>query len=291
MYDVIIIGSGPAGISASLYTARANLRTLVVTKGRGSLEKAGRIHNYYGMDPDATGLEILETGIEQARSFGVEIIEDEIVGLNTYEGLQAVGLKDSYSGRSLILAMGAPRRRLPFDGIDRFEGKGISYCVACDGFFYKGKKTAVIGYNEFMVHEAMELAGITEDITIMTNGNSIEVNEPHMHRLSGCRVISDEIKGFFGEEALEGVELRNGNRELFDGVFIAYGSASCADLAMKAGIITEKGVISTEADMQTNIPGIFAAGDCTGGLRQIASAVGKGAVAARSAISYLRAMS
>nr|HPJ20980.1 FAD-dependent oxidoreductase [Clostridia bacterium] len=88
-----------------------------------------------------------------------------------------------------------------------------------------------------------------------------------------------------------GVELRNGNRELFDGVFIAYGSASCADLAMKAGIITEKGVISTEADMQTNIPGIFAAGDCTGGLRQIASAVGKGAVAARSAISYLRAMS
>ena len=288
MYDVIIIGRGPAGISASLYTSRANLRTLVISKDWGNLERAGKIHNYYGTDPDVSGMDILENGISQAMSFGVEFADDEIIGLNALDGIEAIGLRGLYKGRALILAMGAPKRKPSFENIGRFEGNGISYCVACDGFFYKDRKTAVIGYNDFMVHEAMELSGITKDITILTNSRPLEVSDENLSETAGFKLNDDEIKGFFGDEFLEGVEFKSGHKEEFDGVFIAYGSASCTELAMKAGILMENGAIVTGNDMQTNIPGIFAAGDCTGGLRQVSTAVGKGAAAARAVMGYLK---
>jgi thioredoxin reductase (NADPH) len=291
MYDVIIIGRGPAGISASLYTSRANLRTLVISKGWGNLEKAGEIHNYYGTNPGSTGMEILENGINQAKSFGVEFIEDEIVGLDAFDAIEAVGLVGRYKSRSLILAMGSPKRKPAFDNISKFEGNGVSYCVACDGFFYKDRITAVIGYNDFMVHEVNELSDITNKITVLTNGMPFDVSEEHMAEISNYSIVTDEIKGFFGDEFLEGIELKSGEKRSFDGVFIAYGSASCTELAMKAGILTEKGAIVIDRDMQTNIPGIFAAGDCTGGLRQVSTAVGNGAEAARAVMRYLKAVS
>ncbi|MBN1624556.1 MAG: NAD(P)/FAD-dependent oxidoreductase [Clostridia bacterium] len=291
MYDVIIIGRGPAGISASLYTSRANLRTLVISKDWGNLEKAGEIHNYYGTNPGSTGMDILENGIDQAKSFGVEFIEDEIVGLDTLDAIDVVGLAGRYKSRVLILAMGSPKRKPAFDNISKFEGNGVSYCVACDGFFYKDRKTAVIGYNEFMVHEVTELSNITKKITVFTNGMPLDVSDVHMAEISDYSIVTDEIKGFFGDEVLEGIELKSGDKKVFDGVFIAYGSASCTELAIKAGILTEKGVIIIDRDMQTNIPGIFAAGDCTGGLRQVSAAVGNGAEAARAAMRYLKTAS
>ena len=187
--------------------------------------------------------------------------------------------------------MGAPKRRPVFENIELFEGNGISYCVACDGFFYKDRKTAVIGYNDFMAHEVSELTNITNNITILTNGKPLEVSDEHLHEISECKINSDEISGFYGDDVLGGIEFKSGVTESFDGVFIAYGSASCTELAMKAGILTDNGTIATEDSVKTNIPGVFAAGDCTGGLRQISTAVGKGASAARAVMQYLKSLS
>lgn len=291
MFDVIIIGRGPAGISAALYTSRANLRTLVISKDWGNLQKAEKVHNYYGTDIDASGMDILQNGVSQAKTFGVEFVEDEAVGLNAINGIEVVGLSDVYKGKALILAMGAPKHKPAFENIEKFEGNGISYCGSCDGFFYKDKKIAVIGFNEFMVHELMELSNISRDITILTNGVELDVTKEHHSEIAKFTMITDKINGFYGKDFLEGVEFDSGGKENFEGIFVAYGSASSADIAMKAGIMIENGSIVADMEMKTNLPDIFAAGDCTGGFKQIAVAVGEGAGAAKSAIQYIRSLS
>ena len=288
MYDVIIIGKGPAGISGALYTVRAGLKTLIISNGWGSLEKAEKIQNYYGLQTAVSGMELLTAGVEQAKNLGVDFVDDEVVGLNGFDGVEIVGLKDNYKGNSLILCMGSPKKKLPFVNLDKFEGNGISYCGICDGFFYRDKKIAVIGYNEYMVHEAVELKDISSDLSVLTNGRALDLNEDGKKAISGLKVDEEKITGFYGEDYLLGVEFSSGRKEDFDGVFIAYGSASGMEMAMKTGLLTENGAVSTDEKQCTNLPNIFAAGDCTGGFKQIAVAVGEGAVAAKSTIEYVR---
>lgn len=288
MYDIIIIGGGPAGISASLYTIRAGLKTLIIAKDRGNLAKAHKIQNYYGVGTDVTGIELIENGIEQARQLGAQFIEDEIVGLEGFDDITVKGIKGEYKCKGLILAVGAPGKKLPFKNLTAFEGKGISYCAACDGFFYRNKKIALIGYNEYMAHEAVEIREISSNTTVLTNGMGVDVDENDMDMIRGLKVDDEKIKGFYGEEYLLGVEFDSGRKEEFDGVFIAYGSASGADMALKTGLLTENGYISADENQCTNLPNIFAAGDCTGGFKQVSVAVGEGAAAGKSAIEYIR---
>lgn len=290
MYDVIIIGRSPAGISASLYTARAKMKTLVIYNGWGNLEKAERIQNYYGTETDKSGMEILSNGVKQANSLDIDFAEDEVVGLDAFDGVEVTGVNKTYQSKALIIAVGAPRKKPSFVNLEKFEGNGISFCGACDGFFYRDKKIAVIGYNEYMLYEAIELADITDDITVLTNGLDIDISEDRIRELDGFDSSEDEIIGFYGNENLEGIEYKTGRREGFDGVFIAFGSAGGMEMAMKSGLLTENVKIIVDDYMKTNIPNIFAAGDCTGGFRQIAVAVGEGAAAAKSAIEYVRRM-
>lgn len=289
MYDVIIIGGGPAGISASLYTARAGLNTLIVAKGWGSLEKAHDIQNYYGTEGGMSGLELLENGRKQADSLGVRFIDDEVVGLNGFDGIKVQGLKDSYEGKALIIAMGSPRKKLSLLNLAEFEGKGISYCAACDGFFYRDSKIAVFGYNEYMIHEVREIKELSGDVTVFTNGRNLEIAGEDESVLDGIGINRKEIKGFYGSDFMEGIEFKDGLREEFQGAFIAYGSASGMEMALKTGLLTENGAIVTDDRQCTNLPNIFAAGDCTGGFKQVSVAVGEGALAARSAIEFIRA--
>lgn len=290
MHDIIIIGGGPAGISASLYTVRAGLSTLIIAKGWGSLEKAEKIQNYYGLGSDLTGKELLENGLEQAKNLGVDIIEDEVVGLNGFDGIVVEGLKDEYKSKALIIAMGSPRRKLRFKNLDMFEGKGISYCAACDGFFYREKKIAVIGYNEYMAHEAVEIKDISSDVTILTNGMPIDISKEDTHMIEGLHIETDKIKGFYGDEYMQGIEFESGRKEDYEGVFLAYGSATGMEMALKTGLLNEKGAITVDERQCTNLPSIFAAGDCTGGFKQVSVAVGEGAVAAKSALEYVRSI-
>ena len=288
MYDIIIIGGGPAGISASLYTVRAGLSTLIIAHGKGSLEKAEKIENYYGIGSELNGNQLIGNGIEQAENLGVEIIDDEVVGLKGFDEMTLQCIGGEYIGKALIIAMGSPRKKLPFKNIEKFEGNGISYCAACDGFFYRDRKIAVIGYNEYMVHEAVEIRELSDNLTILTNGMPLEIEDADNGLIDGIAVDSEKIEDFYGDDYLLGIEFESGRKEDFEGVFIAYGSATGMEMALKTGLLTEDGIIVADEKQCTNLPNIFAAGDCTGGFKQVSVAVGEGAVAAKSAIEYVR---
>lgn len=291
MYDVLIIGRGPAGISAALYTVRANLKTLVIANGPGSLEKAERVDNYFGISQTISGRELRASGEEKARSLGVSFEADEIISIQGEGPVVLRGVRSEYRGRCLILAVGKNRKEPPVNNLGNYEGKGISHCVTCDGFFYRNKRVGVLGFNDYMAHEVGELVHVTRNVTILTHGQPLAVSGRNAPVLEGLPVETKKISVLYGKDVLEGVELEDGERIPLDGLFLAYGSPGATGLALQAGILLTGGDIVADRAQKTNIPYIFAAGDCTGGFLQASKAVGEGAVAGRSAIEYLRSHS
>jgi len=281
--NVVIIGTGPAGISAALYTTRAGIKTTVIGKGTGALEKADKIENYYGFADPISGKELISNGILQADRLGVEIIFDEVVGIGYADKFSVKTTKKEYLADSVILAMGASRQAVKIKGFEKFEGHGISYCAVCDGFFYRGKDVAVLGCCEYARAEIMELLSIAKSVTLISNGHPTSANFP-----PNVKIISTPIKEFSGGAALEKVIFDDNTEIAVSGVFVAIGVAGSADMAKKLGIATTGNVITVDAKMATNIPGFFAAGDCTGGMLQIAKAVYQGAVAGTEVIKFLR---
>jgi thioredoxin reductase (NADPH) len=169
--SVIILGSGPAGISASLYTIRANIETHIITNGTGSLDRAEKIENYYGFDKPVSGRSLAISGETQAKRLGVRFTEGEAVNL-IWDGSFKVTLSDGtlYAADSVIVATGMPRRTPKIEGIERFEGSGVSRCAVCDAFFYRGKNVAVLGNAEYAAHEAEELVHVAASVTLLTDG-------------------------------------------------------------------------------------------------------------------------
>ena len=144
-YDVIIIGAGPAGISASLYTQRGNLKTLVLYKDKSSLEKTDKIENYYGFENGISGEQLYKKGINQAQNIGVDVQKEEVIKIDIIsEGFLVKSSKEEYISKVVILATGNKKNKPKIKGIEKFEGKGVSYCAICDGFFYRNKSVAVI---------------------------------------------------------------------------------------------------------------------------------------------------
>jgi thioredoxin reductase (NADPH) len=289
MYDVIIIGKGPAGISAALYTHRANLKTLIIGKNNSSILKAHAIENYYGL-PKISGEELINIGINQAKDLGIEIIDKEVISISMEDTFNIITENENYKAKTVLLATGQPYNKLKIINIDIFEGKGISYCTTCDGFFYKGLKVGVLGYNDFTIHEANELKAFTNNITIYTNGNKLQLSDKYSEDIKEYKVNEDKIKSFNGGEFLDSITYDDDRTEEINGMFIAFGSASSADFAKKLGILTDndKKSIKIDKNYMTNLEGIFAAGDCIGGFKQIATAVGEGSLAAKGIIKYVR---
>lgn len=283
MPDVIIIGKGPAGISASLYTVRAGLDTLIIGKSGSSLEKAEKIENYFGLEEPLSGDELLWRGENQAKNLGVRIIDGSVSELGYDDTLYIKASGGTYKAPSVIIASGAPRKTVPIRGLAGFEGRGVSYCAVCDGYFHKGKNVAVIGTGDYAVSEALELVPVTKSVTLLTNGEKMQAAVP-----DGIQVDERKIAELYGIGHLEGVSFADGEKVPFSGVFVAMGSASVADLARKLGIEVQGNSIRTDEQQATNVPGVFAAGDCTGGLMQVAKAVHEGAQAGLSAIQYVR---
>ena len=175
VYDFLIIGYGPAGISAALYALRSGHSVQIVGYDGGALAKAHLIENYYGLATPVSGKELLETGKSQARQLGAEISEDQITDLFFDGTLFVASSKEKqYSGRVCILATGAARKKQPFAGLSKLEGHGVSYCAVCDAFFYRQKNVAVLGSGEYALHEASELKQVASSVTILTNGNELE---------------------------------------------------------------------------------------------------------------------
>ncbi len=274
MYDCIIIGKGPAGISAAIYISRSNLKTLVIGKENTALSRAKSIENYYGFEDSISGEEMFKNGIKQAEKQNIEIKNDEVIDIEYGNGAYIVKTVNSeYETRTIVLATGKSRKTSNIEGESTFEGKGISYCAICDGFFFKGKNVAVIGDGEYALHEAEVLKNITDKITIFTNGSKL----PENRSLSIQNVIEGRIDSIKGNTKVEEILLEDKRSIPIDGIFIAQGIASSADFAKKLGILVKNNDIIVNENMETNVPGIYAAGDCTGGLLQICKAVYEGA--------------
>ena len=274
MYDVVVIGSGPAGTSAAIYAKRRKLSVLVISKGNGALSKADKIENYYGFPEPISGKELYENGIHQAKNLGIEIIEDEVVSLQFIENFEIETVNSHYQSKAVILATGTNRTTPNIKGIREFEGKGVSYCAICDAFFYKGKDVVVLGNGNYAIHEMEQLKPVAKSVTILTNGEPMVEN-----RSVDVEVNSNKIREFRGDDKIQEVEFENNTKQPVSGVFVALGTASSSDLARKIGARTEKDRIVVNERMETTVPGLFACGDCTGGLLQISKAVYEGAIA------------
>lgn len=274
MYDVIVIGSGPAGITAAIYSKRRNLSILVISKGNGTLQKAEKIDNYYGFENGISGKELYINGIKQAKNLGIDFIEDEVINIEYINQFTIETVNSKYEAKAVILATGVSRNVPNIKGIKEFEGKGVSYCAVCDSFFYKGKDVAVLGDGNYAIHEFETLKPIASSVTILTNGNTMVEN-----RDSSIEVNSKKIREFRGDTKLEKVEFEDNTIQNLNGVFIAMGTASSSDLARKIGARIENNNIVVNENMETTVPSLFACGDCTGGLLQISKAVYEGAKA------------
>ncbi len=282
-YQAIIIGGGPAGVSAALYLARAAIKTLIIENGPGALSRAHKIDNYYGVA--ASGSELYTKGLEQAKELGITVINDEVLNVE-YTASFTVHLKNTakiLTAPVLLLATGTKNITLNLPELVEFEGKGVSYCAVCDGFFFRKKQVAVLGNGAYALHEAEYLKHLATSVTILTNGkdDSLAVS-------AGFTVRKEVIKAIVGENKLQSIHFAEGPALNVDGLFIAMGTADSTDIARKLGAHLDGRFIKIDTNCATNIPGLFAAGDCTGGLMQIAKAVHEGARAGLAALKFIR---
>ena len=287
MKNVIIIGSGPAGISAALYTVRAGIPTTIISKGLGALEKAETVENFYGVGT-VSGSELHQNGIDHAVSLGVEFIEDEVVGLSWIGKYEVEAKGGKYSADAVILATGSSRKTLKIKGVSELEARGVSYCAVCDAFAARGTHSVVIGGGEYALHEADALSGVAERITILTNGQTEGKLDDSIFTDKGYSVIHTPITEICGENRVSSVKFSDGSEISCSMVFIALGVAGSVELARKVGAYIENGKLTVDENMSAGLPGLYAAGDCTGGILQISKAVYEGTRAAFSAISFIK---
>lgn len=285
MNDVVIIGSGPAGLSAALYILRAGFSVTVIGKDNGALEKAESIQNYFGLERPMSGHELVEIGKKQVRELGGTILQDEVVGIKWDGDYTVSTVNTEISAKAIILTTGASRKRMKIKSLDQFEGYGVSYCAICDAFLYRGREVAVLGNGEYALHEIQELINITGPITLLTNGM-----EPATYFPPQVNIITTPLAELTGDQYLESIRFQDGTSLKTSCLFVALGTAKGSDLARKLGIRLEDERIVVNEQMDTGLPGVFAAGDCIGGVLQVSVAVGEGAKAALSCIRYLRSL-
>jgi thioredoxin reductase (NADPH) len=224
MYDVIIIGKGPAGISAALYTARSNLKTLIIGKNDSALRKAEKIENYYGFADVIRGEDLLKNGESQALRIGAEIMNEEVIAVEKNDFFEVATPDSHFTAKALILATGQPVKKVKIENLEKLEGNGVSYCTTCDGFFYNNLKVGVLGFNDYVIHEAIELTAFTKKITIFTNGKELALSDKYTEELKDFEVNTKEIEKLDGKEYLEKIYFKDGSSEDLDGLFctVAY---------------------------------------------------------------------
>ena len=281
MFDVCILGMGPAGLSAGIYAVRAGAKTLVIGGADGALSLAKRIDNYFGI-ATISGKDLLDAGREQYLALGGETLEAEATAVEMApNGFLIHTSNETIEAKAVVLAMGKGRKKPGLTGEDTFLGRGVSHCAVCDGFFFKKKRVGVIGCGAYAASEASQLLAFTPDVTVFTDGKQPECAMP-------CAVRADKLTSVVGEARLSGIETADGETIPLDGLFIARGTAGASDLALKLGVPTDNGTIRVDKDGMTALAGVFAAGDCLGGLCQVSVSVGAGALAGQRAAEYVR---
>ena len=297
IYDVAIVGCGPGGLSAAVYTSRAQLKTVIFGDyTKGNMYKSRIIANYPGFTEPVSGPDLTQKVVEHARSFGAEMIKNEIIDIKILENNTFI-LKDSqqrhYQAKTAILATGQSYALSGIKNEQLFTGKGVSYCVVCDGFFFKNKKVVVIGNGDYAAEEAMQLLSYTRDITILSHGKKFNFSKEYLEQLQKNKITIREttrIKAIIGIDKAEKIILGDDTEMPAEGVFMAIGTAGAIAFAKKLGLETANSYIKVDMDGKTNIKGLFAAGDCTGSPAQVATSGGNGCNAALSAIKLLRGL-
>ena len=297
IYDIVIIGGGPAGLAAAQYAARGTLKAVILDKSAtaGALAFSSRIENYPGLTQPLPGKELLDIMRKQAVDFGAEYVETQVVGINLAdETKDAMTMDRLYSGKTMLIATGSMGRKPGIKGEAEFLGRGVSYCAVCDAAFYRGMKVCVIGNSEEAVKEAGVLTRFAETVYLISPTPKLHVDdhpvlkEPNLKVLSGFTVTSIE-----GREVVEKIRMHNAEGKEEDmelaGVFVyLHGNKPVVDFLFGAIATNEDGCIPVNPMMETSVPGVFAAGDvtCTE-VRQVVVAASQGCIAALAAEKYL----
>ena len=283
-YDIIIIGMGPAGVSAALYAHRAGADVLVIGGESNALAKAEKIDNYYGVPKGTSGPQLFEMGVNQLKDNNIDTLEGQVVSIEWYGDFGGKTVENSFTAKSVILATGTSRRAPKIEGLKEFEGRGVSYCAVCDGFFYRGKTVAVLGEGEYAAEEAAYLKNLAQKVYILTNGQQPK------SVIEGVEYIDKKLAAVKGGTTVQSVEFEDGSAIETSGVFVAIGVAGAGDFARKLGVELNGNNIIADEKCATNIPGFYAAGDNLGGMLQVAKAVYQGAVAGGESAKYVRGM-
>jgi len=300
LYDVIIIGGGPAGLSAAQYASRSNLKTVVLDKSptAGALAYTSKIENYPGLVEPLSGSELLDLFRNQAIKFGAEYVEMQVVGVAIDQEIKEVqGIDKTYKGKTVIIATGSMGRKPSIPGEGEFLGKGVSYCAVCDAAFYKDLQVCVIGDSEEAVKEAGLLTGFAKTVYLIAPSKELdiqsyetELNRDKVKIITGHRVVSIDGDDFVKKIKIKNIETEEEQEIPMDGVFVyLYGTQPVVDFLSSSLSLSDKSCIITHRTMETSIPGVFAAGDVScSEVRQVVIAAAFGSMAALSAEKFIR---
>ncbi|MGC8502137.1 thioredoxin-disulfide reductase [Desulfurella sp.] len=304
MYDVVIIGGGPAGLTAGIYAARSGLKTIILEEKvfGGQIVFSADLENYPGFPEGISGMDVIDKFLEQAKKFEVEISYDGVEKIENDISCKRVILtnKSCITTKTIILTTGASADRLGCPGEAKFIGKGVSYCATCDGAFFKGKTVAVVGGGDSALEEALYLANLVKKIYLIHRRDqfrAVKILQDRVKKSNKIEIVFDSsVKEILGDKFVKGVLIENvktkqQSRLDIDGIFIYIGLTPNSKFVSDLIQTDEYGYIITNEEMETNIPGIFAAGDVRKkSLRQVVTACADGAIAASNAQKYIEKM-
>ncbi|KWT78341.1 NAD(P)/FAD-dependent oxidoreductase [Candidatus Magnetominusculus xianensis] len=297
LYDVVIVGGGPAGLTAAQYAARLNLKTVVLDKSKtaGALAFTSKIENYPGITNPMTGPELLDIFRTQAITFGAEFIETQVIGVNIESDPKEIYTIDkTYYGKTVIVATGSMGRKPAIAGEKELLGKGVSYCAICDAAFYRNKNVCILGDSEEAVKEADVLARFTGKVTLIAQSTKLKISDNHSLSEKVNVLLNHRVTEIRGAECVESIVVQNNETKTdtvmpMDGVFVyLHGNRPIVDYLNFSVDISDEECVMTNRMMETNVDGVFAAGDvsCTE-VRQVVIAAANGCVAALSAEKYI----
>ncbi|MBI5502561.1 MAG: FAD-dependent oxidoreductase [Deltaproteobacteria bacterium] len=295
-YDVVVVGSGPAGLQAAIHASRRRLRVLILGRADRSHAYREHIDNLYGVQ-DAAGSDLVLIGRQQAEQAGAVFLEEDAVRLDRTDARFVIETESGLAMRtkSIVLATGAAVPESGVTGETEYVGRGVSYCVDCDAPFFQGKPVAVVGGGSAAIEGALTLAAVATEVHLIAP--KVEVTEALQARLESSGVIRhvpDELSAIVGGDGVEAVATKRGRRIPVEGVFIEPAGRGALELSLPLGLRLDPdavGFVVTDEKQATNVPGMFAAGDVTGRPWQVARAIGQGCVAGIEAARYAQSVS
>jgi thioredoxin reductase (NADPH) len=299
-YEVIIIGGGPAGLTAGLYTSRAGLKSLLIERGvfGGQIVNAALVENYPGFPQGISGMELASLMHQQATKYGLEIVTAELTGIAQGQPYSVSTTEGSFEAVAIIIAAGSEYRKLGVLGEERLSGHGVSYCATCDGFLFRDREVAVVGGGDTAITDALELSRHATKVYVIHRRDQLRAAKVLRERAFAQPKLefiwTTVVEEILGEKLLSGLELRNvktGQHSILEiaGVFVAVGLMPNSQSFFKIVDLDDAGYIITDETMATSAPGVFAAGDIRrNSPRQVSAAVGDGVTAAMSAFKYVQ---